>query len=207
MGKSKIFIPEHYSLLSVLFSYPEPENLMTKVPVIKQIVEEKYPECSGNINEFFDFLNTHTPDEQCEYYIRTFDVQALCYLDLGYVLFGEDYKRGEFLVNLRNEHIKAGNDCGYELADHLPNILNLLPKIKDKAFAEELAYSIMIPALKEILKNFSDNVNVYKRMIELVLYMMESDFKNSGYKQFQITGNEKINLLESIDCTGCKKNY
>ena len=45
-----------------------------------------------------------------EIYTRTFDVQAITTLDVGYVLFGDDYKRGELLVNLNNEHTKAGND-------------------------------------------------------------------------------------------------
>ena len=69
---------------------------------------------------------------QQEYYISTFDVQAICFLDIGYVLFGEDYKRGIFLVNIKKEQIKAGNDCGSELPDHLPNILTLLPKMQGR---------------------------------------------------------------------------
>ena len=45
--------------------------------------------------------------------------QVLATLDIGYVLFGDDYKRGELLANLNQEHRKANNDCGTELADHL----------------------------------------------------------------------------------------
>jgi nitrate reductase assembly molybdenum cofactor insertion protein NarJ len=194
---------QHYTLLSELFSYPEQENLPVTVPLIKQIVKEKYPECNDKIESFLSFVRSSTLDEQREYYIRTFDVQALCYLDLGYVFFGEDYKRGEFLVNLRNEHIIAGNDCGCELADHLPNMLKLLPKIKDKAFADELAYSIMIPALKEILKNFKDEINVYKSALELLLYIMEHDFNNLGYEQYKVLNKDKTNFLDQINCDGC----
>lgn len=194
---------QHYTLLSELFSYPEQENLPGTVPVIKQIVNEKYAECNDKIERFLSFVSSSTLDEQREYYIRTFDVQALCWLDLGYVLFGEDYKRGEFLVNLRNEHIKAGNDCGCELADHLPNMLKLLPKIKDKAFADELAFSIMIPALQEILKNFKDEDNVYKSALELLLYIMNQDFNNLGYKQYKVLNKDKTNFLDQINCYRC----
>jgi hypothetical protein len=45
---------------------------------------------------------------------------------LGYVLFAEDYKRGDFLVKVKNEQRKVNNDCGEELADNLPNILTLM---------------------------------------------------------------------------------
>lgn len=184
---------QHYTLLSELFSYPEQENLPVTVPVIRQMVKEKYPECNDKIERFLSFVRASTLDEQREYYLRTFDVQALCYLDLGYVLFGEDCKRGEFLVNLRGEHIKAGNDCGCELADHLPNMLRLLPKIKDRAFADELAFSIMIPALQKMLINFKDEANVYKCALELVMYIMKQDFNNLGYKQYKVQNKNEAN--------------
>src|SRR5450759_3107097 len=36
-----------------------------------------------------------------ELYTRTFDLSPVCALDIGYHLFGENYKRGVFLANLR----------------------------------------------------------------------------------------------------------
>jgi nitrate reductase assembly molybdenum cofactor insertion protein NarJ len=190
---------QHYALLSELFSYPEKENLTGTVPVIRQFINEKYPECNDKIERFSSFVGSGTLDEQREYYIRTFDVEALCYLDLGYVLFGEDYKRGEFLVNLHEEHIKAGNECGGELADHLPNMLKLLPKIKDKALADELAFSIMIPAVQEMLDNFKDGENVYKSALELLLYIMKQDFNNLGYKQYKVLNKDKTSFSDVIN--------
>lgn len=194
---------QQFSIIANIFSYPE-TNLINTVSTVKELVKDKYKDCYKYISNFEEFIHSNSLDEQREYYIRTFDVQALCYLDLGYVLFGEDYKRGEFLVNLRNEHINAENDCGKELADHLPNMLKLLPKIKNKAFAEELAFSIMIPALKEILKNFKDEINVYKDMLEMLLFIMESEFKNLNYTQFKILNKDKTNFLDSINCGSCK---
>lgn len=194
---------QQLSIIANIFSYPE-TNLINTVSTVKELVKDKYKDCYKYISNFEEFVHSNSLDEQREYYIRTFDVQALCYLDLGYVLFGEDYKRGEFLVNLRNEHINAENDCGKELADHLPNMLKLLPKIKNKAFAEELAFSIMIPALKEILKNFKDEINVYKDMLEMLLFIMESEFKNLNYTQFKILNKDKTNFLDSINCGSCK---
>ncbi len=135
-----------------------------------------------------------------EYFIKTFDIQASCYLDIGYVLFGEDYKRGTFLVHMIEEHKKAQNDCGVELPDHLPNILRLLPKIKDKKLAEELAYSLVLPALREMQKNFLDEVNVYKKLLQLLTSIIEVDFKDSQYKQFSILSKDKTNFLNSINC-------
>ena len=196
----------HYSTLASLFSYPE-KKLAKTVAEIRTIILERYPENQENINTFLSFIEETPIEKQSEYFIRTFDVQALCYLDIGYILFGEDYKRGEFLVNMRNEHNKANNDCGSELADHLPNMLKLLPKIADRNFAKELAYCIMIPALKEMLKNFKDDNNVYRKNLTTLLNIMEVDFKDLNYKQFKINNKDKTNFLNNINCNpqSCKK--
>jgi nitrate reductase assembly molybdenum cofactor insertion protein NarJ len=100
-------------------------------------------------------------------------------LDIGYVLFGDDYKRGELLVNLSREHKKANNDCGNELADYLPNLLRLIPKIEDEEFRNELVAIIILPALAKITKEFdSQNIemknNVYKRKYKTLIEQSET---------------------------------
>ena len=190
---------EHYSTIASLFSYPD-EELATNVAEVKEIVSNHYPENLEYIDTFFSFVKETPVGKQTEYYIKTFDVQAVCYLDIGYILFGEDYKRGEFLVNMRKEHRDANNDCGSELADHLPNMLRLLPKIADRNFAEELGYCIMIPALKEMLKSFKEENNVYKNNLITLLNIMEADFKDLDYPQFIINNKDKTDFLKNINC-------
>jgi hypothetical protein len=75
-------------------------------------------------------------------------------MDLGYVLFGEDYKRGALLAGLSAEHTRAGNACGLELGDHLPNVLRLLPRITDPEVREELVSVIVAPAVRQMLQEF-----------------------------------------------------
>lgn len=181
---------QNYSILGELFRYPE-KSVNSKLLDLKNIIAVDYPECLDLISAFIDHQNNKSLDEQREYYIKTFDVQASCYLDIGYLLFGEDYKRGEFLVNLSNEHKKAENNCGSELADHLPNLLNLIDKTQDKIFVEELAYRLMIPAIKEMLKTFVDKGNIYKTALELLLIILEKDFAGLNYEQFKIMANVK----------------
>ncbi len=188
---------EHYSALACLFTYPG-KGLAKDVANVKEILLKDYPEKLGNINAFLSFVEETPLETQSEYYIKTFDVQALCYLDIGYILFGEDYKRGEFLVNLRSEHKKAANNCGSELADHLPNMLRLLPKIADRGFAGELGYCIMIPALKEMLKNFKVEDNIYRGNLEILLNVLEVDFKGLDFPQFRINNKDKTDFLKHL---------
>jgi nitrate reductase assembly molybdenum cofactor insertion protein NarJ len=121
-----------------------------------------------------------------EYFINTFEVEALISMDLGYILFGEDYKRGNFLAMMQQEQIAAGNDLGSELADHLPNVLRLLPLMSEQEVAKELAYSIMLPAIREILKKFENTDNVYQYAFETVLKVMEKDFSGLHYEAYQV---------------------
>ena len=86
-------------------------------------------------------------------------MQAITTLDVGYVLFGDDYKRGELLVNLNREHREAGNECNGELADNLSNLLPLLSKMKNHDIRTDLVEIIIMPGLNKIIKEF-DSKNI-----------------------------------------------
>lgn len=124
--------------------------------------------------------------QQQEYYLKTFDVQAICCLDIGYLLFGEDYKRAQILVNLQKEHQCAGIDCRGELADHLPNILELLAKTKDIDFAEELGFIILGQAVKFMLIKMKDSESYYKFILEALLAYLETDFRGENLGEFVV---------------------
>lgn len=148
-------------MFASILSYPNKETL-AKVKLLQEFLDQKYPEAAEIMREFTEFAKVIPLWKWEEIYTRTFDVQAITTLDVGYVLFGDDYKRGELLVNLNKEHTKAGNDCKTELADHLPNLLRLLEKVNDKDFKDDLIYLIIKPALKKIINEF-DNINIEKK--------------------------------------------
>jgi len=93
-------------------------------------------------------------DEIQEIFTRSFDVQAITTLSVGYIMFGDDYKRGEVLVNLNRELRDAGIDCGSELPDHLPNVLRLIARWQDRDLAEEFVRELLHPALERMIAEF-----------------------------------------------------
>jgi nitrate reductase assembly molybdenum cofactor insertion protein NarJ len=127
-----------------------------------------------------------TMNQRQEYYLKTFDVQAVCYLDLGYLLFGDDYKRAQLLVNLQAEHKRAGVDCGTELADHLPNVLKLLAVTEDDDFANELGFVILIPSIRFMILKFGETENHYKSLLELLLEFLYRDFKGDDLTEYLV---------------------
>ena len=164
----------HYSLLAALFEYPQ-ADYPQRVQDIAEFLEGRYAKAGATLGQFKALLPADDLLIMQELFTRSFDVQAVTTLDIGYVLFGDDYKRGEMLANLNREHLQAGVDCGTELADHLPNLLRLLAVLEDDDLIGDLVNSILATALRAMIGEFStdriDKRNVsyrkhYKTLIE-----------------------------------------
>ncbi len=206
----------HYEKLAQLFQYPK-TDYKEKVMETEIVLAEFYPKTLSTFKQFSDFVFSSSHDEITEVFTRTFDVQAITTLDVGYVLFGDDYKRGELLVNLNREHREAANECTDELADNLANLLSLLPKMQNHDIRDELVEIIIMPGLIKIINEFDNkNINLknkiykkqYKTIIEqsedfarifliplMVVYkIIENDF---GYIK-PIEENNKNNFTDAI---------
>lgn len=144
-----------YRLFAKVFSYPG-DGYLWDVEQCQAMLNERYPDAAKEFLRFSEFLEGHTDAECEEIYTKTFHIQAICYLDLGYVIFGEDYKRGEFLVNMKEEQAKVNNDCGSELPDNLANVLELMARTEDQEFLDELAVQVLLPALKTMIAEFDE---------------------------------------------------
>ena len=145
----------NYEMLADLFFYPENAAYKEKVKNIHTYLLEILPEAAEAMQPFMDFMDVSSFQQIQELFLRSFDLQAITTLDIGFVLFGEDYKRGKLLVHLNQEHRDAGNDCHSELSDHLPNILNLLGKMKVTDVRNEIATRLVMPAIEKMIKEFS----------------------------------------------------
>lgn len=150
----------HYARLAALFDYPE-RDYPTHVRDACRLLEGRYPVAAAELLGFAEALpagtETFSADalaEMQEIFTRSFDVQSVTTLSVGYLIFGDDYKRAELLVNLNREHRDAGVDCGSELSDHLPNVLRLLARWQDHATAAEFVEQILQPALHCMIGEF-----------------------------------------------------
>jgi nitrate reductase assembly molybdenum cofactor insertion protein NarJ len=189
----------HYNQLAGLLDFPGP-GLAARGRELSGLLRENYPDAALEVEHFLDTIPRTTLDLQ-ELHTRTFDVQSLTTLDIGYVLFGDDYKRGALLSNLNREHAQAGNDCGGELADHLPNVLRLIPKLADRELLEELVRELLVPALMLMIREFDperigkknanyekhfktlidaarcEDSTAYRRVLQAVLDVVARDFE------------------------------
>jgi len=143
-----------YELLAPLFEYPR-AGYRERVRDIEDYLSGRYSDAATQLGRFVELLPADDLQTMQELFTRSFDVQAATTLDVGYVLFGDDYKRGILLANLNREHRTACVDTGTELADHIPNLLRLMAVIEDEEVLHDLAYAILGPALLEMIGEFS----------------------------------------------------
>lgn len=203
----------HYFILADLFRYPD-GNFPNKLAYGLQLIEEKYPDAAESLNVFIRYTQGRSLREWEELYTKTFDVQAICYLDLGYVMFGEDYKRGVFLHRMKLEQEKAGNNCGYELPDNLSNMLSFFHKAKDEQIVIDLAARILIPGVEKMIAEFDQSRidmktealktlhkaliqeelnqgNVYRHLFLALQHVLQADFG-----QYVVNEEEQLKVID-----------
>jgi len=216
-------VRHQYSVLADLFRYPKGDYI-ENVNACAKLLEGTYPSAFQEIQPFLEFVNSHNLYEIEEVFGKTFHIQAICYLDMGYVLFAEDYKRGEFLVQMKNEQRKANNDCGEELADNLPNVLSLMAIMEDKEFLQEFAIRVVKPALQKMLKEFDEarialkdkvrkkkqkvilledmeNKNIYQYALQAIFNVVDVDYEDVNYNDPLIVPTVGV---DALNCdSGC----
>src|SRR5215813_3079056 len=152
-----------YNKLADLLEYPDSKwdsNAMADEP---------------SLTEFHSAVAGLTLSELQELYTRTFDLNPVCALEIGYHLFGENYKRGEFLANLRET--EAPFELGQEnqLPDYLPVLLRLLKRLQDEELRGSLIGECLIPAIEKMLKSFNQTENPYRFLLHAVRSKLQTE--------------------------------
>ncbi len=133
---------------------------------------------------FSERVKKYAIGELQEMYVSSFDVKANSSLDVGHILFGENKMRNTFLVHLKDEHTKAKIDCGCEMSDYLPNLLQLLSLTQDDGFREEMAVSIILPAARLMKSGLGSGENFYFILLEFLIGVLEESFPESNYQEY-----------------------
>jgi len=183
-----------YTYIADLFRYPT-SDIISRVLQFSEFLVQKDALLHSKFQPFQNFFTSSSITSLEEHYIRTFDVRAICHLDIGYIIFGDDSKRGRFLYHMKEEQILVGNDCGSELADFLPNVLTLLSKSDKPDLAEELSVSILLPALSKMIQKLESENNIYRIPVEILISLLEQDFENSEYEAVKIGTKDKPGFL------------
>lgn len=143
----------HYKSIARLFDYPDESYASLLADTIKELAA-KYPDATQELEAYASLIPKDTYRLQ-ELYTKSFEVQAVTSLEIGYLLYGDDYTRGEVMVHLNKEHREVGNELGTELSDHLANVLRLLPMMSDEVVINDLVTMMIAPAVEVMMKEYS----------------------------------------------------
>ncbi len=163
-----------YRYCSELLNYPTP-RLEDQARTCVTLLVVDYPEAAQSMQKFLDGIEGIPPGRLEEIYTGTFDVSPTCFIYAGYILFGESFKRGRFMVRLQEEYYKYGFDRGNELADHLAVIMRFLSKIEtEDEFTQSLKIDCLIPVLAKMIAGFNqDGQNPYFHLLHAIISVLE----------------------------------
>ncbi len=153
-------MPELDHALAALLTYPEadyPQRVETSL-------RASTPECRESLEHFAGAVEKLEVWELQELFTRTFDMNPVCSLELGWQLFGENYERGLLLVRMREELRRYGLCESTELPDHLTHVLELLERM-DHETAADFAAACVLPALEKMLAALRGKENPFESVL------------------------------------------
>jgi nitrate reductase delta subunit len=180
-----------FHLFADILEYPTP-NLLSQVKECMDLLSSVNPQTVTNLDEFNRFVEQAKPGRLDEIYTGTFDLQVVCYPYAGYHLFGESYKRGAFMVKLKERYSANGFSAGSELPDHIAVILRFLALLQDEEERRVLVGECLIPALEKMVRAFGDKANPYGEVTHALLRFLQVSHREMMNKELPSTqgGNE-----------------
>lgn len=141
-----------YELLAQTIEYPTPA-LPGQARECVAALKAQHPGAARAMKPFAAFVEATPLVAQEELYTATFDMRPVCFPYIGFQLFGETYKRGEFLAALSARFRASGCSVGPELPDHLGAVLRYLAHTSD----EDLVAEGLAPALRRMIDQLEGN--------------------------------------------------
>jgi nitrate reductase delta subunit len=141
-----------HELLASLVSYPE-AGCHARVAECRAALSELQPEAVPLMTKFAQAIAPMSLEDVQELFTRTFDLNPVCSLEIGWHLFGENYDRGALMVKMRQELRRYGIAESEELPDHLHHCLKLLGRMEPER-AQEFAGACVLPAMEKMLAAF-----------------------------------------------------
>jgi nitrate reductase assembly molybdenum cofactor insertion protein NarJ len=142
--------------------------MLARLAELLRYPDARLAERSGDdagVHAFFEEIAHVAPEGMEELYTRTFDLNPVATLELGWHLWGEQYERGRFLADLRALQDGLGLEVSSELPDHLTAVLLTLARMdRPEPLAGQIA-----PALEKIARPLDEHGNPYRHLIHATI--------------------------------------
>ena len=169
-----------YATLARMLDYPqEKEGLLTALGVVQGYLAGGQSKCS--LASYGEFVTASTLAEIQEEYVATFDFNPSVAPWLGHHLFGDNQKKGAYLIALKGEYGRNGyTPLGNELPDHLPLILRFLAHLAcrgDDGARRSFIESFVLPGVGKLADSFltSRRDSPWRPVVDAVRFICAED--------------------------------
>jgi len=161
--------------VAALYGYPKADRGDVARTALAAI-EPANADAAEMLQPLVAFLTTSPLAECEELYVRTFELNPVCALEIGWQLYGEQYARGAFLVRARELMREVGLEENTELPDHLPNILRVLARLRAPSVTK-LASKFTAPSVRGMVDKLADRPdNPYRGLLAATTKLIEGYF-------------------------------
>jgi nitrate reductase delta subunit len=160
-----------YDAFAGLLTYPEvdyPQRIEASLRLAPT-------ECREDLKQFSKLVRELATDQVQELFTRTFDLNPVCSLELGWHLFGENYERGLLLVRMREELRRYRLGESTELPDHLTHVLRLVAQMEHERTSDFVG-ACVLPALKKMLQAMRGKDNPFEYVLVAAQNLLHRDF-------------------------------
>jgi nitrate reductase delta subunit len=166
--------PQRYDRLAVLLNYPDEGDFAAELGDCIAALEPSHPAAAEQLTPLRDRVRDMTLEEVQEMYTRTFDINPVCSLEVGWHIYGEDYARGALLVKMREQLREMNLPESVELPDHLTHVLALLGRLDGEA-GDDFAGRYVLPALEKMIAGLQSPETPYLALLRAVEAVVKQD--------------------------------
>ncbi|MBU6463686.1 MAG: nitrate reductase [Bradyrhizobium sp.] len=136
-------------LFADMLDYPAP-GLADKAAECGALVGRVQPQAATLLGIFRDFAREHPVGKLQEVYSGFFDLNSICHPYIGYQLFGENYKRSVFMVELKKSYRAEGfEESANDVPDRLSTVLRFAAR-SEGGDVDDLVNKGLLPALERM---------------------------------------------------------
>lgn len=155
-----------YDSLGALLDYPR-ADFHKQLNMCLQRLTVAGSQAAPHAKHFADGVIDLSVRDLEELYTRTFDINPVCALEVGWQLYQENYERGMFIVRMRRLMKQFELPESKELPDHLSHVMQAAGRLNDDELAG-FASDYALPAVEKMLKGFGEANNPYKHALRAI---------------------------------------
>ncbi|MBI4446647.1 MAG: nitrate reductase molybdenum cofactor assembly chaperone [Acidobacteria bacterium] len=153
----------YFDQLAALFSYPTATYLQHAEQTARLFSPLK-GEIVTLLEEFNRQVQSLSLEKIQELFTATFDLNPVASLEIGWHLHGENYERGRFMVEMREQLRRLGVEEKTELPDHLTHVLPMAGRMPYREVPLFLDSSVL-PGLAKIQAALKEKDNLFEPLL------------------------------------------